>query len=287
MPLPLYSPSEPGAGAGAGAGGSGAQGTDPLALQVTALVGRFGLYHHPSVDSTQAALTALLSDPRRDPEDPTQPWPAVVSDEQTGGRGRHGRAWTSPPGNLYLSYAVPRVAISQAEPVRGIFLAAILALHACVQPLVQPQPRLAIKWPNDLLVDQAKISGLLIEASGPWFLVGQGVNLISAPDGTAYPATHLRAAGISPPAPLSLAKRLLEEATGALGRVRTAGEVQAMHQRWDALLAGKGREITLTTRDGQAPVRGIFSHVDDNGHLVLQLSPSRRQTFSIGDVFGL
>lgn len=255
--------------------------------QVVAIAGRFGLVQRGAVESTQTEVRALTDDPRRDPGDPTVPWPAVIASAQTQGRGRQGRAWTSPVGNLYLSYAVPRDAVSQAEPVRAVFLAAVLALHAAVQPLVQPQPRLAIKWPNDLLVDGAKVSGLLIEVHGPWFLVGQGLNLQQAPEGTAFPATSLKAAGIDPPPPLDVARQVLEEATGALGRVQMASGVQDLHRHWDTLLAGKGQELTVRLQEGAEAVTGTFSHVDEQGRLVVQISPNQRQTFSIGDVFGL
>jgi biotin-(acetyl-CoA carboxylase) ligase len=118
----------------------------------------------------------------------------IVAERQSGGRGRHGRQWSSPPGNLYATLALSEPCRPEIAPQLG-FVAGV-ALHDAVASVTGlAPPRLAIKWPNDLLLDGAKLAGLLLEGStqGGRFhvLIGFGVNIVSAPEGTPYPATSL------------------------------------------------------------------------------------------------
>ena len=107
----------------------------------------------------------------------------LVADEQSGGRGRHGRSWVSPPGNLYATLLLPEPCAPAVAPELG-FVAGT-ALHAAVSLLIGlGPPRLALKWPNDLLLDGAKTAGLLLEGlhvGGRFIvLIGFGVNISSA-----------------------------------------------------------------------------------------------------------
>src|SRR5262245_55739124 len=121
----------------------------------------------------------------------------ITAQAQTAGRGRRGRTWVSEPGNLYATLLLT----DPAPPERAAQLSfvAALATHdaiaACAGALV---PRLALKWPNDVLLDGAKLAGILIEAEGTRPLVvavGVGVNCRHHPDATEFPATDLAAAG--------------------------------------------------------------------------------------------
>ncbi len=116
--------------------------------------------------------------------DPGQLW--VVAGEQRAGRGRHGRQWSSPPGNLYASLLLVDPCEPAIAPQLG-FVAG-LALHDAVESLTGiGAPRLALKWPNDLLLDGAKTSGLLLEGHrvGPnpslAIVIGFGINVSVAP----------------------------------------------------------------------------------------------------------
>ncbi len=139
------------------------------------------------VTSTMDEARALLAAGERAPF-----W--VSAESQSGGRGRHGRVWSSPPGNLYATLALA----DPCEPARGAELGFVagVALHRAVsQTLGLAHPALAIKWPNDLLLEGAKAAGLLLEGSvgagGFTVLIGFGVNLVSAPPDTPYPARAL------------------------------------------------------------------------------------------------
>ncbi|MEL6967325.1 MAG: biotin--[acetyl-CoA-carboxylase] ligase, partial [Pseudomonadota bacterium] len=87
----------------------------------------------------------------------------IRADEQTGGRGRRGRAWHSPVGNLHASVAF-RVPTRTSGPPTALPLLAALALLEAVQQVTASQ-HLRIKWPNDLLLNGKKLAGLLLESA--------------------------------------------------------------------------------------------------------------------------
>jgi BirA family transcriptional regulator, biotin operon repressor / biotin---[acetyl-CoA-carboxylase] ligase len=115
----------------------------------------------------------------------------VAAREQTAGRGRQGRGWISPPGNLHLSILL-RLGIALTRlPELGFVTA--LAVADTVQALAPCH--VVLKWPNDALVDGAKIAGILVEQAVATTIIGIGLNVRHAPAGTRYPATSLVEAG--------------------------------------------------------------------------------------------
>lgn len=110
------------------------------------------------------------------------------ANSQTGGRGRRGREWVSNTGNLYCSGLYPyNGAINNAA--KFSFVAA-LAVAETLKTYIA-ENKISLKWPNDVLVDGKKISGILLEGGKDWIVVGIGVNLLSHPKHTESTATHL------------------------------------------------------------------------------------------------
>ncbi|HMK67267.1 MAG TPA: biotin--[acetyl-CoA-carboxylase] ligase, partial [Stellaceae bacterium] len=126
-------------------------------------------------------------------------WTVITAEIQRAGRGRRGRTWESPAGNLYMS-AILRPAANLAAAAQLGFAAA-LAVGEALLPVLPSERILQYKWPNDVLVDGSKIAGILLEAAGngaegaAWVIVGIGVNLASHPQETSYPATSLATLG--------------------------------------------------------------------------------------------
>ncbi len=207
------------------------------------------------------------------------------ADRQTGGRGRQGRVWTSEPGNLHASLLLidpaPRPRLAELPLVVAV------AVHEAVAGLIGPAQRaaLAIKWPNDLLHDGAKLSGILIEgidvAGGRAVVVGIGVNLAHHPADTPYPATDLAAIGF-PVAPDEMLVRLAHRLDGWLDRWRTEG-FAPVRQAWLARARGLGEPIRVRLPRGD--VAGRFEALDDEGRLLLRLASGGLVTVSAGDVF--
>ncbi len=193
----------------------------------------------------------------------------VMAQSQTAGRGRRGRAWISKPGNFYASVLL-RPRLTAADAGRLSFVAS-LALARTLTPLVPSPHRLALKWPNDALVDGAKIAGILLESqSGPdgyiaWLTIGIGVNLAHAPQGTETPALALADLGVHVQ-PMEFITPLAHHMADLLAQFSTHG-FAPIHAAWVDLAAGIGQPIQVRLAD--KTLKGIFTGLDPNGALVL------------------
>lgn len=116
----------------------------------------------------------------------------IKADQQTEGRGRRGRAWKSVKGNLYSTGLYPST--GDVRHTALLSFVAALAVYDLIETY-SPNADIALKWPNDVLINGAKVSGILLESGSykakPWVAVGIGINLVSHPEGTEFPATHL------------------------------------------------------------------------------------------------
>jgi BirA family biotin operon repressor/biotin-[acetyl-CoA-carboxylase] ligase len=212
----------------------------------------------------------------------------VTAHEQTSGRGRHGRAWASPPGNLYASVLLrpdcPMVVAAQLSLVAG------LALGEALVRLGPPDLDLQLKWPNDVLIGGAKAAGILIEGTSDaagitsWVIVGSGVNIGSCPGDTPYPATFLLREGFAPLPPLAVLEAYLFELDRWLARWREGG-FGAVRQAWLARGFGLGGEIQLRLAGGE--FQGRFLDLTDSGALLVEHAGGGRREIAAGDVFYL
>jgi BirA family biotin operon repressor/biotin-[acetyl-CoA-carboxylase] ligase len=209
---------------------------------------------------------------------------AVLAKQQTAGRGRRGRAWESPPGNLFLSLLL-RPQSTPAQAATLSFLTAVALLEAL--DLASVPAKLTCKWPNDVLVNGAKIAGILLESrTGPdgalgWVTVGIGVNLAWHPAETPYPVTSLAAHGVSV-TPEDFTQWLLARYGYWYGRWRAEG-FAPVRAAWLARAQGLGQPVVVRLPDSE--MRGTFVALDDSGALLLELPDGRRQTVTAGDVF--
>lgn len=214
--------------------------------------------------------------------DPGQLW--IVARSQNAGRGRHGRQWTSPPGNLYASLLLVNPCEPALAPQLG-FVAG-LALHdAAARVTGLAAPRLALKWPNDLLVDGAKCSGLLLEGesgAGRFAVIaGLGVNIASCAQGTPYPASFLRAH--APDVTIEATLVALAEAFAERFAIwQRPGGFGPTRQAWLERAAFLGQTITIRPPSGA--VTGVFSGLDPAGRLLLE-TPGGIRAFDAGDLF--
>jgi BirA family transcriptional regulator, biotin operon repressor / biotin---[acetyl-CoA-carboxylase] ligase len=191
------------------------------------------------------------------------------ADRQAGGKGRQGRAWQSPPGNLYASTLV-RLRPGD-PPAPTLALVAAVALHDAVRPHA---PAAQIKWPNDLLIGGAKLAGILLERQDEAVILGFGVNLAGHPGGLDRPATSL-AAAIAPDAFLT---RLAAGFAAWLERWRADG-LAPVRAAWLAAAHPVGTPLL----SGDAP--GIFDGLDETGALRLRLADGALRLIHAGDVF--
>jgi BirA family biotin operon repressor/biotin-[acetyl-CoA-carboxylase] ligase len=213
----------------------------------------------------------------------------IVSERQSAGRGRRGRPWVSELGNLYATLLVADPAPASTSP--QICFVAALALHDAVLDSCSglAPTRLKLKWPNDLLLDGAKVSGILVEGtalSGNRIAtaIGFGVNCKHHPEDTQFPANNFAKAGFDL-SPKSLLERLAER---WILRAREWGRGEgfsAVRAAWLLRAIGIGKPIEVRLPDRN--LNGTFEAIDEQGALVLRLSDGTREAISAGDVFPL
>jgi BirA family biotin operon repressor/biotin-[acetyl-CoA-carboxylase] ligase len=208
----------------------------------------------------------------------------ICAERQTAGRGRRGRAWFSPLGNLYASMLL-RPRCRAAEAVQLGFVAALSVADAAAE--LAPTIGVRCKWPNDVLANGKKIAGILLEtemASGemPDFIVlGIGANLASSPVDTPYPATSLTeegAAGITPQLMVTAFTRRFAE-WSTVWREQGFAPIRAA---WLSRAAGLGE--TIQVRLERATLDGRFLDLDGDGALLLG-TPSGERRIAAGEVF--
>ncbi|MGO4571744.1 biotin--[acetyl-CoA-carboxylase] ligase [Microvirga sp. 2TAF3] len=220
--------------------------------------------------------------------DPGKLW--IVAAEQRAGRGRHGRHWSSPVGNLYASLLLMDPCEAAIAPQLG-FVAG-LALHEAVETVTgQGAPRLALKWPNDLLLDRAKISGLLLEGhrigGALAIVIGFGVNVAFAPTGTPYPTATLQELkpGLTREdvfAALAASFARTFSAWRAAARMSPSDPLGAIRRLWLERAAGIGQEVTIRLPSGEK--HGIFAGLDRFGRLQLKGSGGT-ELIDAGDLY--
>ena len=244
----------------------------------------------PEIGSTNAeGLTrARIGDPGR-------LW--LVTGRQTAGRGRRGRQWVTASGNLAASLLLILERESAAAATLGFVAGLALddALRTVVPSLalrpldgadVERSSGLRLKWPNDVLLDGAKLAGILLEAEtlpdGRLALVvGIGVNIVEAPSGLPYAATALRSRGF--PVGARDVFSALSDAWIVTERIWNGGRGFAtIRGSWLGRAAGLGDEVTADI--GDETIRGVFSTIDDAGRLVMRLPDGSARTVTAGEV---
>lgn len=208
----------------------------------------------------------------------------VVAAEQTQGRGRHGRRWLSPAGNLYMSVLLrptrPMREFASLSPVAG--LAACRGIMRATSGTVRPR----LKWPNDVLAGEAKLGGILLEAAAAEgsaaVVVGIGINVRTAPQLAGRPAVALADLLPVAPAPAELARHILD-GLAALYALWNARGFAPLRDDWLAAAHGLGEQVTL--RIGERQVRGRFLAIDGLGRLELEEETGGRRTYDAGELF--
>ncbi len=202
---------------------------------------------------------------------------AITAVRQTGGRGRRGRSWVCLEGNLFLSLAIPFA----AEQSAALVLASSLALLEAVKSLDQ-NADVVLKWPNDVLLNGGKISGILLEkGDAGYMIIGIGVNIKAAPaGGTLYPTTSLDAAGIN--IDREEFKEIYLRCFDALMSLWSEQGMKVLVEKWQKHAKGIGQNITV--RLPKITKTGVFTGLNDEGMLILQ-TPAGCEVIGAGDVF--
>jgi len=236
------------------------------------------LIAHDTLGSTNAEALARGRAGERGPL-----W--ITAARQTTGRGRRGNAWVSEPGNLYASLLLSDVAPAAHLP-ELCFVVALALRDAVMDVAPSSASQLQLKWPNDLLLDGAKLAGILIEAEsvGPVTAIaaGIGVNCAHHPDALAYPATSLAACGAAV-MPGELLHALSGTMVARLAQWHRGAGFAAIRGEWLSHAAGIGGDIQVRLTDRE--LTGTFETLDPAGRLLLRLPGGALKAITVGEVF--
>jgi BirA family biotin operon repressor/biotin-[acetyl-CoA-carboxylase] ligase len=231
-----------------------------------------------STGSTNADLRAHASD--------AASWPdlsVLVTDNQTAGRGRLDRVWTAPPGSS-LAVSVMLRDLPDAVTARGwIPLIAGVAMSDAVAAQL-PGREVAVKWPNDVLVDERKICGILAEAAGDAVIVGSGVNTRMTAEQLPVPtATSFAAEGVEVDQDRLLADYLHALRTHLAALVEAGDAVgSGVHAAVSARCATIGRRVRVSL-PGDRVLDGVATGLDVDGRLLVA-ADGMEHAISAGDV---
>jgi BirA family transcriptional regulator, biotin operon repressor / biotin---[acetyl-CoA-carboxylase] ligase len=233
--------------------------------------------NYDTLGSTNAEALALARAGERGPL-----W--ISARTQSAGRGRRGTRWVSPAGNLHATLLLSEPSPPSQAPQLS-FVAALAVHDAIAACAPQVGPDLKVKWPNDLLVEKAKVAGILIEGeSEPAFAVaiGIGVNCATHPDNTDYPAADLAGLGA-----LVVPDALLEKLAGAMQKrlAQWKGGLGFSATRADWLKRAAGLGDVLWVRSPERELSGRFQGLDDAGRLLLEQAGGVT-AITAGEVFG-
>lgn len=229
-----------------------------------------GLVAYETLDSTNAEARRRAEAGERGPL-----W--LLALEQTAGYGRRGAAWSQSPGDiaatLLFAPNARRDDLGQLSFVAALAVAEAIGHYA-------PRARIALKWPNDVLVSGGKIAGILLELLGgpaapPLIALGVGVNIVSKPERADYPTARLidLLDGAGAPAPAAFVETLDAALAGWIARWRKEG-FEPVRAAWLEKAARLGEKISV--RLPNETVEGVFRDLDLAGALVLDCESGRR-----------
>jgi BirA family biotin operon repressor/biotin-[acetyl-CoA-carboxylase] ligase len=210
----------------------------------------------------------------------------ICATRQTAGRGRAGRSWASPPGNLYASYVGTFVAepaaIAQLSLVAGVAL-----VDAIDRAAGRRLARLTLKWPNDVLIGGAKLAGILAESvaggvngAARTVILGIGANLADAPQ-LGRPTVSLSEAGLVI-APGEMLGHVAVSLAAWLAVWDEGRNFSAVREAWSAA-AGIGGDVVVDT--GRGLVRGTVAGLGSDGALEVETRDGVIERVTFGDVF--
>jgi BirA family biotin operon repressor/biotin-[acetyl-CoA-carboxylase] ligase len=246
----------------------------------SALSGAYRLEYFSELDSTN---TRAMDEARNIPADVKFLRKWFIAGRQNAGRGRMARPWVSEPGNLYASLLL----LDGLTPARAAELGFVagVALAEALSPMLPQVAQPKLKWPNDLLCNGAKVAGILLEATtlpdGRFVcVIGCGVNCVSHPADTPYPAASLHSLGAAASPAEVFASWSNCFADRYMGW-RDAGGFSAIRMAWLSHAAHLGQSISIAL-NGET-IQGIFRTIDEHGRLVLE-QPDGFRIIDTGDI---
>ena len=206
--------------------------------------------------------------------------PFIISaQKQVKGRGRSGRTWIGLEGNLFFSQGL----VFDVKDIGQLIFISSLSLYQTIKVLASPLCKVEIKWPNDILLDNAKVSGTLLEkGNNRYVIIGIGVNICASPAQAEmiYPVTSLKAKGINIDR-LSFLRSYIENFDNNYALWQKSGFMPVKTQ-WLSAVKGLKEEICICNLSEKK--QGIFWGIGEQGELLL-VQEDKIYPIYAGDVF--
>lgn len=203
----------------------------------------------------------------------------ISSQEQKQGRGRRGRYWTGLKGNLFFSQGIQ----FDSKYIGHLIFISSLSLYQAIHELLPKEHNLCIKWPNDVLINNCKVSGILIEKGyNDYYIIGIGVNICDFPklSPMLYPTTSLKDNGINIDR-LAFMKSYINKFDNNYKIWKISG-FDEIREQW--LLAVKGLGESINVKLDNKELNGIFEGIGSQGELLLK-SDGKSHKIYAGDIF--
>jgi BirA family biotin operon repressor/biotin-[acetyl-CoA-carboxylase] ligase len=203
----------------------------------------------------------------------------IIAAEQDSGHGRYGRVWESPKGNLYTSIILKLDESLQKIP--QISFVTALAVGKVLEDILPEEFAVQYKWPNDVLVNKKKISGILLESLNSWLIIGVGINVDNCPQGLQNPVISMNECGSKGLLPRDLLIKLVSFFVEILNLWQNAG-FKPIRATWLSQAYKLNEEIDVNLSDKK--MAGVFNGISAEGELELLLA-GEKKFISSGEVF--
>ncbi|WP_353270260.1 biotin--[acetyl-CoA-carboxylase] ligase [Wolbachia endosymbiont (group A) of Myopa testacea] len=230
----------------------------------------FHIHHYKEVSSTNEEALDLIE---RGISNET----IIIADKQTEGRGRTGKSWISPEGNLYVSLIINQE--TDVSKLTELTFVTALAVGNTLLSFMNDS-NIQYKWPNDVLVDSKKISGILLErkSNSNWLIIGIGINVNHAP----LPGTTCISNYDESVSNMDLSKELIIN-FNKLRKQWLFDGFYAIREMWLKKAFKMNEQISVKLADKL--YEGIFADIDKSGKLVLQQKDGSLIYFDAGELF--
>lgn len=210
----------------------------------------------------------------------------ISAKSQSKGRGRRGREWVSAQGNLFAT-GLYTMEIGAKQAANLSFIAAVAVRDTIANYI--PNESVKVKWPNDILVQSKKVSGILLEswvnAGEIKIAIGIGINIISSPPNTEFQTATIKdflALNELPPTREKVLELLVNNFEKHLNNWRENG-FDAIRREWLSNAYGINESVIVKLHDKE--ISGVFKDLNDDGELLLELPNQSIEKICAGDVF--
>ena len=209
----------------------------------------------------------------------------ITAETQTGGKGSRGRNWQSQKGNLFASLLLTDP--SEKSRLADLTFIAALSVREAILHFSNNDNQVAVKWPNDVMLNDRKCSGILLESvhhhDATYVVVGIGVNCQHFPAKTLHPSTSLFAEGMEVSANRFF-KTLAKTMASNISIWKHGTNFSVIRDKWLDCAYKLGNTI-LVHIPGESATEGRFASIDENGYMLLELNDGSLRQISTADIF--